>query len=107
MHALQYQMEHIRQLHLDGVKTPAAAGCRGSFGQQQLQQRLPALPGQAGSGANTRAASTPLTQRQRQNLWADFPVLKPSQDAQVRTECGKDSSRLLCGGCWVLVSQRN
>jgi hypothetical protein len=86
MHALQYQMDHIRQLHLDGVKASASAVCRGSLGQQQQQQSLPAIPGQAGSGANTRAVSTPMTQRQRQHLWADFPVLRPSQEAQVSAD---------------------
>jgi hypothetical protein len=83
MHALQYQMKHIRQLHLNGVRASASAGGRGSLGQQQQQQSVPATPGQMGSGANTRAVSTPMTQRQRQHLWADFPVLRPSQDTQV------------------------
>jgi hypothetical protein len=87
MHALQYQMDHIRQLHLDGVKASASAGCRGGLGQQQQQQQqqqsLPAMPGQGGSGANTRAVSTPMTQWQRQHLWADFPVARPTQEAQV------------------------
>jgi hypothetical protein len=88
MHALQYQMDHIRQLHLDGVKTPVPASCRGSLGQQQQQQQqqsLPAVPGRAGSGVQARAVTTPMTQRQRQNLWADFPVLKPNPTTQVHS----------------------
>ncbi|KAF6265061.1 hypothetical protein COO60DRAFT_1692217 [Scenedesmus sp. NREL 46B-D3] len=47
MQSLQYQMEHIRQLHLDGVKTPGSLSCKGSLGQQQQQQPAAELAGNA------------------------------------------------------------